>query len=256
MKAIKKIITITFLIGVLPVMGHAQNFNDLLNTVFGKNNTTNRNSTKQSGSGLGAGLSELDISNGLREALTLGANNASKKLSIQDGFFKNAAIKILMPPEARKVEQTLRQVGLGSLADQAILYMNRAAEDAASKAAPIFIKAITKITLNDALGILRGGNNAATNYLKSRTQQELMSAFSPVIKQSLDKVGAQRAWEQAFNAYNQLPMVSKVNTDLTQYVTQKATDGMFVTIAEEEMKIRQNPMGQASDLLRRVFGSK
>src|SRR5690606_29761868 len=143
---------------------------------------------------------------------------------------------------------------LGSLADQAILYMNRAAEDAASKAAPIFINAITKITLNDALGILRGGNNAATSYLKSRTQQELMSAFSPVIKQSLDKVGAQKAWEQAFKAYNQLPMVSKVNTDLTQYVTQKATDGMFVTIAEEEMKIRQNPMGQASDLLRRVFG--
>lgn len=256
MKTIKKIIGVSLFACMLPAMGQAQSFGDLLNTVFGENNTTNKNSTKKNNSGLGAGLSNMDISNGLKEALTLGANNASKKLSIQDGFFKNAAVKILMPPEVRKVESTLRQFGLGSLADEAILYMNRAAEDAASKAAPIFVNAITKMTLDDALGILRGGNNSATNYLKSRTQQELMAAFGPVVKISLDKVGATKAWETAFGAYNKLPMVSKVNTDLTQYVTQKATEGMFVSIAEEEAKIRKNPLGQGSDLLRRVFGSK
>src|SRR5690606_21977324 len=115
----------------------------------------------------------------------------------------NAAIKILMPPEARKVEQTLRQIGMGALADQVILYMNRAAEDAAAKAAPIFIGAITRMTLNDALGILRGGNSAATDYLQRVTQQELINAFRPVIQQSLTKVGADKIWNQAFTAYNQ-----------------------------------------------------
>ena len=233
----------------------AQSWNDVLNSVFGENSTSNKNSTKQNTGGLGAGLSNLDISNGLKEALSLGANNASKQLSTTDGFLKNAAVKILMPPEVQKVEKALRQFGMGSLADQAIVAMNRAAEDAASKAGPIFVSAITRITLNDALGILRGGNNAATNYLQRTTQQQLMSAFSPVVKQSLTKVGAERIWQQAFSAYNKLPGVSKVNTDLTNYVTQKATEGMFVSIAAEELKIRQNPTGQASNLLRKVFGS-
>lgn len=233
---------------------HAQNWGNIMNSVFGENNTTSKNSTKSTDKGLGFGLSNLDISNGLKEALTIGANNSSKKLSTTDGFFRNAAVKILMPPEVRKVEQTLRQFGMGSLADKAILYMNRAAEDAASKAGPIFISAISKITLNDALGILRGGNNAATNYLQRATQQELMNAFSPVVRQSLSKVGADKVWQQAFDAYNKLPMVTKVNTDLTNYVTQKTTEGMFKSIAVEELKIRQNPMGQGSNLLRKVFG--
>lgn len=258
-----KLIKTTFALLALSIastsVSQAQNFSDVMNTIFGSNSTTNKNSGRSNtnnNNGLGAGLSNLDISNGLKEALTLGANNASKKLSITDGFLKNAAVKILMPPEARKVEQTLRQFGLGSLADKAILYMNRAAEDAASKAAPIFINAITGMTLNDALGILRGGNNAATNYLKLKTQQQLMTAFSPVVRNSLQKVGAQKVWEEVFSTYNKLPMVTKVNPDLTSYVTQKATEGMFITIAQEEAKIRQNPMGQASSLLRKVFGGK
>lgn len=255
MKKLNKIFLLLAASSFLSFGASAQNFNDMLNTVFG-NQSNQRSGSKNTNNGLGAGLTNLDISNGLKEALSIGAQNASKRLSVQDGFFKNAAIKILMPPEARKVEQTLRQFGLGNLADQAILYMNRAAEDAASKAAPIFLNAITSITLNDALGILRGGNTAATNYLKSRTQQQLMAAFSPVIRNSLQKVGAQKAWEQAFNAYNKLPMVTKVNTDLTQYVTMKATEGMFVTIADEERKIRENPLGQGSNLIRRVFGNR
>lgn len=252
MKKIKTIALAIAASGILFAQDvQAQNFGDLLNSVFG-NGTTNQNKN----SGLGAGLSNAEITNGLKEALTLGAQNASKRLSIQDGFFKNAAVKILMPPEARKVEQTLRQFGLGHLANQAILLMNRAAEDAASKAAPIFVNAITSMTLNDALGILRGGNTAATDFLRSRTQAELIKAFTPVIRQSLDKVGANKAWEAAFTAYNKLPLVTKVNPNLTEYVAQKATEGMFITIADEERKIRENPMGQASSLLRKVFGGR
>lgn len=233
----------------------AQNINDLLNGLFGKNATAKSGTTKQS-SGLGAGLSNADISQGLKEALNIGANNASKSLSVKDGFFRNAAVKILMPKEVQHIEKTLRQFGLGSLADNAILYMNRAAEDAASKAGPIFLDAIRQITLNDALNILRGGNDAATKYLQKMTQQQLINAFSPVIKNSLTKVGADRAWETAFSAYNKIGIGNKVNTDLTQYVTQRATEGMFITIAQEEMKIRQNPAAFGSKILNSVFGNK
>lgn len=253
MKRITSIAFLAFFFMYYPGAVQAQSLNDILNSVFGDN--ASAKSGKSGQGGLGAGLSQGDIAKGLREALSQGATNASKKLSVQDGFFRNAAVKILMPDEAKAVEKTLRQFGMGSLADQAILYMNRAAEDAASKAAPIFIDAITKITLQDALGILRGGNDAATRYLQKMTQQQLVTAFSPVIKNSLSKVGADRAWQQAFSAYNKLPLTNKVNTDLTQYVTMKATEGMFKSIAEEEMKIRKNPAARTTDILKRVFGS-
>lgn len=160
-----------------------------------------------------------------------------------------------MPPEVRQVEQTLRSIGMGSEVDKAILAMNRAAEDAAKKAAPIFVDAIRTITINDGLSILRGGNGAATNYLKGRTTQQLTNAFRPVIENSLNKVNATKYWTQVFTIYNRLPTTrNKVNSDLTGYVTERALSGLFVTVEQEENKIRQNPSARVTDLLRKVFG--
>lgn len=183
---------------------------------------------------------------------------ASNKLSATDGFFKNAAIKILMPSEAKQVEQTLRSVGLGAVADKAILAMNRAAEDAAKQAAPIFINAITSMSITDGINILKGGNNAATNYLQSKTTSALTSAFRPVIEKSLNKVNATQLWNTVFSTYNQLPFTGskKVNTDLTAYVTERALSGIFTSIAAEELKIRTDPASQVTNLLRKVFGGK
>lgn len=233
----------------------AQNFGETLNNFFGNptnnNNSNSKNNSK--GNPLGRGLSNFDISEGLKEALSIGTNYASNTLSARDGFFKNAAVKILMPKELQHVETTLRKFGLGNLADDLILTMNRAAEDAAKLAAPIFLDAIKKMTLNDAISILNGGNGAATNFLKQTTQQQLILAFSPVIKKSLSKTGADVAWEKVFTAYNRVGIFQKVNTDLTQYVTEKSTDGMFYMISKEENKIRKNPAGYSSKLIQKVF---
>lgn len=236
----------------------AQSLGDLLKNVLGggTSGTNNGNNTSNNNL-LGSGLSNLDISNGLKQALTIGANNASSNLSKSNGFFGNQMVKILMPPEAQKVESALRQFGMGNVADRAILLMNRAAEDAVKQAGPIFVNAIKQITIQDAIGILRGGNNSATQFLQRATQQQLMTAFAPQIQASLSKVGADKVWSQAFSAYNKFNFgQQKVNTDLTQYVTQRATEGMFKTIAQEELKIRQNPVARTTDLLQKVFGGK
>lgn len=239
---------------------HAQSLNDLFNKVTGNgsdsksgtNQNTNNNKSV-SNSLLGSGLSNTDIASGLKEALKVGAQNATTQLSATNGFFANQAIKILLPPEAQQVEATLRSVGMGSLVDKAILSMNRAAEDASKKAAPIFLNAITSITIDDGLNILRGGNNSATNYLKGRTTASLTTAFNPVIKSSLDKVGAPAIWKSVFSAYNRIS-AKKVNPDLTAYVTERALSGLFTTIGTEEAKIRANPMGQVSSIIQKVFG--
>jgi hypothetical protein len=239
---------------------------DLLNKVKDATGTSSNNSGNQSGTSkpttnnngggiLGAGLSNGDIASGLKEALKIGAQNASNKLSLTDGFFKNAAIKILMPAEVKAVESKLRSVGLGSLVDNAILKMNRAAESAAKQAAPIFVNAITSISINDGLSILKGGNNAATQYLQGKTTSALTSAFSPVIQKSLGSTGATTAWNAVFSAYNKFSK-TKVNTNLTGYVTEKALSGLFSTIAQEELKIRTDPAAQVSSLLQKVFGGK
>ncbi|HYK47085.1 MAG TPA: DUF4197 domain-containing protein, partial [Parafilimonas sp.] len=148
---------------------------------------------------------------GLKEALTIGTQNATKQLSAVDGFFANAAIKVLMPPEANNVEKTLRQIGMGSLVDKTILSLNRAAEDATKSATPIFVDAIKQMTINDAVGILGGGDSAATVYFKQKTTPALTAAFSPVIKQSLDKVDATKYWSQTFSVYNKFS-TKRVNT--------------------------------------------
>jgi hypothetical protein len=205
----------------------------------------------------GAGLSSDQIGSGLKEALTLGTQKSADRLSAMDGFFKDAAVKVLMPPEAQKVEKTLRSVGMGNLVDNAILSMNRAAEDASKSAAPIFVDAIKKMTITDALGILRGPDTAATSYLKRTTTPQLTGAYKPVIDASLQKTDATKYWKTVIDAYNGLPTTfKKVNPDLSAYVTQKALAGVFYYVAQEEMKIRKDPAAQVTDLLKQVFGGK
>lgn len=233
---------------------NAQSLGDIWNRLgAGTSKTNNSTSTSPNTSG----LSNMDMSNGLKEALKIGAQNASQQLSAKDGFLKNAAVKILLPPQVQEVERTLRSVGMGSLVDQAIVSLNRAAEDAAGKAAPIFVNAITGITIQDGLSILKGGNNAATTYLQSKTTSQLTAAFRPVIQTSLNKVGAEKLWETVFKTYNQLPLIrEKVNPDLTGYVTERALSGLFTTIAQEELKIRTDPAAQVTSILKKVFGNK
>jgi hypothetical protein len=191
----------------------------------------------------------------LKQALTIGSQNASGRLSTVNGFFGNQLIKILMPPEAKKVESALRSVGMGNQVDKAVLAMNRAAEDASGKAVNIFVNAITSMSVQDGISIVRGGNGAATNFLKNRTTTELTNSFRPVIQSSLNKVNATRYWSDVFTVYNRLPTTrSKINPDLTAYVTERALNGLFVTIAEEENKIRTNPAARVTDLLKKVFG--
>ena len=201
-----------------------------------------------------SGLTQDQVAAGLKEALTISTQNSTTQLSSVDGFFKNAAIKILMPPEAQKVISTLQTLGLSSLVDKAVLSMNRAAEDAAQSATPIFVNAIKQMTITDAIGILRGGNNAATNYFKSKTTADLTAAFSPAINKALQQTSATKYWNDVFTVYNQFSK-TKIDTDLSSYVTGKAIDGIFYQVAIEEQKIRQNPAARVTDLLKKVFGS-
>ena len=203
----------------------------------------------------GNGLSNEDIINGLKDALRVGTDSSAKRLSKLNGFFSDAAIKVLMPEEAKKVENTLRSFGMGPVVDKAILSMNRAAEDAASGVGTIFWDAIKKMSITDGLKILRGGDFAATDYLKSITTKELTEKFRPVIEASLVKVEATKYWKDMFTTYNRFS-TKPVNTDLTAYVTERALSGLFLKISLEEQKIRKNPAAQVTDILKKVFGGK
>ena len=203
--------------------------------------------------GSGTNLSNDDIINGLKEALRVGTDSSTKKLSKLNGFFADAAIKILMPEEAKKMEKTLRNFGMGSLVDKAILSMNRAAEDAANGVGNIFWDAIKQMSIKDGLQILRGGDFAATDYLKTMTTKELTEKFRPVIEASLVKVDATKYWKDVFTAYNRFS-ASPVNTDLNAYVTEKALGGLFYNISLQEQKIRKDPAAQVTDILKKVFG--
>lgn len=238
-----------FLLLISMVSLQAQGFKGLIKKVTKDSSVNNILGTKSS-----SGLSNDEIINGLKEALSVGTENGTKKLSAVDGFFKDAAIKILMPAEAQKVEQKLRSIGLDKQVDNAILSMNRAAEDAAQSAAPIFINAIKGITIQDGLGILRGGDFAATNYLKGKTTSPLTEAFRPVIEVSLQKVNATKYWKTLFTTYNTFSS-EKVNTDLTAYVTEKALSGIFYQVSLEEQKIRKDPVARTTDLLKKVFSN-
>jgi hypothetical protein len=198
-------------------------------------------------------LSSADIASGLRQALDKGISTQVVKLTATDGFYKNQLVKILLPEELRKVDSGLRAIGLGSLADEGLLLMNRAAEDAVKQATPIFVSAVKGITFNDAKNILLGDNKAATYYLEQSTNSALYSKFSPVIKNSFDKVGAARVWSNLITKYNSIPLVTKVNPDLTDYVTKQALEGVYKMIAVEEQNIRNNISARTSVLMQRVF---
>ena len=204
--------------------------------------------------GSGSTLSTEEVVSGLKEALSVGAKNSTGKLSVADGFFKDAAVKILMPEQVQKVEKKMRMLGMGKLVDNTILSMNRAAEDAAVSATDIFIRAIKGISINDAMGILRGKDTAATGYLRTATTAELTAAFRPIVEASLAKVDATKYWKDFFTAYNKLSS-DQVNTDLTSYVTERALKGIFYYVAEEEKKIRKDPAARVSDILKKVFAS-
>lgn len=198
-------------------------------------------------------IGTLDISNGLKEALNNGVSKQVTKLTSTDGFFKNEMVKILLPQELQKVDKTLRDIGLSSLADEGLKVLNRAAEEAVKEATPIFVDAIKQMTFSDAKNILLGADNAATTYLQNTTSNALYAKFSPVVNNSLSKVGADRIWTEIINKYNSIPLVNKVNPDLTDYVTDKAMNGVFTMISVEEKEIRNNVAARTSDLLRRVF---
>lgn len=202
-----------------------------------------------------SGLSEDEVGAGLKEALNIGVNKGVTQLHKKDGYFKDPKIKIPMPKEAKNVEDKLRALGQGKKVDEAIESMNRAAEDAAEGARDIFVTAIKQMTITDAMNILKGEDDAATQYLNKSTRGELTNKFKPVIKVSLDKVGATKHWNSVFKTYNKIPMVKKVNPNLEEYVTEKALDGLFIQVAKEELNIRKNPGARATDLLKKVFGN-
>jgi len=201
-------------------------------------------------------LSTADIAAGLREALDKGIDTQVTKLTQTDGFYKNQLVKILLPAELQKVDKTLRDIGLGSLADEGLKMMNRAAEDAVKESTPIFISAVKEITFTDARNILMGNDEAATSYLKTKTTSQLYTKFNPVIKSSFSKVGADKVWKNIITKYNQVPLVTKVNPDLTDYVTNKALEGVYKMIAVEEKDIRNNANARTSALLKKVFAAQ
>jgi len=201
-------------------------------------------------------LSDAEITQGLKEALRVGTDTSTYNAHKVDGYFKNVEIKIPFPPDAEYAETTLRGLGFGSLVDEFVLKLNRAAEDAAGTAKSIFIDALTKMTIVDALSILNGANNAATIYLRSKTYDSLKIIFKPQIDASLSSVGASQTWLTLTTTYNNIPLVTPINTDLPDYATTKALDGLFILIADQELKIRTDPVARVTDILQKVFGHK
>ncbi len=204
----------------------------------------------------GGPVTQTEVASGLRQALEIGIKNGANQASQTDGFYKNSLIRIPFPPEVKKVENTLRDIGLGGEVDKFVLTLNRGAEDAAQSAVPIFVNAIKQMTIQDAWGILKGDKDAATQYLKRTTSTQLTNAFMPIMQKSLEKTNATRYYADLVNKYNQIPLVQKVNPNLDQYATQKAIDGLFLLVADEELKIRENPIARTTELLRRVFAKE
>lgn len=211
-------------------------------------------STLPTGTGV---ITEAEAAGGIKEALGQGLVKAVLQLNREDGFFKDAFYKILMPPDARKIENTLRDLGMGRMVDKAILQINRAAEDAAGYAKPIFVDAIKSMTIADAIGLVRNGDTSATHFFRVKTTDNLVAAFLPVIRNSLDKLDATKYYADVVNTYNNFPTTfKKLNPDLPGFVTWKATDALFDLVAKEELNIRQNIAARTTDLLRKVFGAK
>lgn len=207
------------------------------------------------GSAIPTTITEAEAAQGIREALDQGVGRGISLLNKQDGFFGNQAYKLFLPADAVRIENTLRQLGMGSMVDRAILQINRAAEDAVGYARPIFLDAIREITISDAINIIRGPNDAATQYFRQKTTEKLIAAFSPIIKGSLDKFSATKYYAEVINTYNNFPTtLNKLNPDLPSYVVGKAVDALFDQIAQEEANIRANPVARTTEILKKVFG--
>ena len=202
------------------------------------------------------GLSEVEAGQGIKEALAQGVTKAVLSLHKTDGFFGSDLYKVLLPPDSRKAETALRRIGLGGQVDKAILAINRGAEDAVGTAGPIFTGAIKEMTVTDALALIRGNKDAATRYFRQKTSGQLIAAFTPSMKASLDRTQATKYYADVANSYNRLPLAfEKVDPDLTSYVVGKAVDALFDQIAKEEADIRANPVARTTDILRKVFGT-
>lgn len=202
-----------------------------------------------------APLSNDEVINGLKEALTVGTNHSATFASAVDGYYKNPALFIPFPEEAKKVKDYATKIGMSAQVDKFEMTLNRAAEEAAKDAAPVFINAIKGMSIGDGFAILKGSDNAATQYLKDKTTAELIAKFTPIVQKAIDKVELTKYWNPIITAYNKVPLVQKQNPDLTAYVTDRAIQGLFKLIADEELKIRKDPVARVTDILKRVFGS-
>jgi len=200
-------------------------------------------------------LTNDQVISGLKDALTVGTNNSTAISSKLDGFYKNPKLFIPFPPEAKDVKNKVDALGMKTQTDKFVMTLNRAAEEAAKNAAPVFIAAVKGMSIGDGFTILKGADNAATQYLKDKTTAELNQKFTPIVKAAIDKVEVTKYWNPIITKYNKIPFVQKQNPDLTAYVTQKAMAGLFLLIAEEELKIRKDPAARVTDILKSVFGS-
>jgi len=233
------LVAVLFLIVFVPVNSFSQM--KIPKILSGKKSTT--------------GITENEAGQGIKEALLKGVTTAVLNLNKTDGFFGSEVYKMLLPPDAVKAEKTLRNLGMGAQVDKAILSINRGAEDAVAYAKPIFFDAIKEMTLTDALNIIRGPKDAATSYFKEKTKLKLITAFTPSVKTSLDKVDATKYYSDIITSYNKLPTTfKKINPDLTSYVVGKAVDALFDQVAKEEVNIRANPLARGTDILKKVFG--
>jgi len=201
-------------------------------------------------------LTENEVISGLKAALEKGIKAASAQASKEDGYYRNSLITIPFPEDARKVETKLRQIGLGGEVDKFVLSLNRAAEQASKKSVDVFVNAIKQMSIADAWGILKGEEDAATQYLKRTTTPKLKQEFKPIVSDALDQVNATKYYTDLVTTYNKIPFITKVNPDLDDYATQMAIDGLFVLVAQEEAKIRKDPVARTTDILKRVFGYK
>ncbi len=238
------------LFATIGVVLYACNAQQIQNTANAAKDALNNSSTPGE-----KPLSNDEVISGLKEALTVGTNNSTAFASQLDGFYKNPSLFIVFPPEAQKVKDWAIKMGMKSQVDKFEMTLNRAAEEAAKDAAPVFVNAVKGMSIGDGFAILKGADNAATQYLIDKTSAELKQKFTPVVQTAIDKVELTKYWNPIITGYNKVPLVEKQNPDLTAYVTDKAMNGLFKLIAEEELKIRKDPVARVTDILKRVFGS-
>ncbi|MBA3705905.1 MAG: DUF4197 domain-containing protein [Bacteroidetes bacterium] len=238
---------------VITVMVNACTSQTLKNAIKTTKTTTDKVLKPKTGSS--NPLSNEEVISGLKEALTVGTSNSTAFASKLDGYYKNPALFIPFPPEAKKVKDYATKVGMTNQVNKFEETLNRAAEESAKDASPVFVNAIKGMSIGDGFAILKGSDTAATHYLKDKTTAELLQKFTPIVQAAIDKVELTKYWNPLVTSYNKVPLVQKQNPDLTAYVTQKALQGLFKLIADEELKIRKDPVARVSDILKKVFGS-